>query len=229
MATTGTGTVDLRNGSQLTINLLSGTDSFKGTLVETGTSPGAGGSLIKNGAGTLTLNGTSSYTGPTTINGGEFLLAAVSDLPVNTRIGYCRRRPASFSPFGNQLTTPLQLAKPGPLGILNLNNNDAIIHNSNLALLTFGGKQVATTVRGMVLPGILSSAAASTPSALLGIESASSYAGQLRRRDGCQQRRAPSATWLGVRISMAIYRRRPAFDISDRDTWATGILITMAW
>jgi hypothetical protein len=121
------------------------------------------------------LNGTSSYTGPTTINGGEFLLAAVSDLPVNTALDIAAGASVVLSNRTTSSTSPLQLASLANSGILNLNNNDAIIHNSNLALLTFQVKQGYNSGAWNGSFGILSSAAASTLGSTLGIESASSY------------------------------------------------------
>jgi autotransporter-associated beta strand protein len=77
---TGTGTVDLRNGSRLTISISAGTESFDGTLAQTSTSPGGDGSLIKNGSGTLELDGVTKYTGPTTINQGTLIFGPTSTM-----------------------------------------------------------------------------------------------------------------------------------------------------
>jgi autotransporter-associated beta strand protein len=45
---------------------------------------GAGSALTKNGAGTLTLEGSSTYTGATTINGGTLQLGATSERIADT-------------------------------------------------------------------------------------------------------------------------------------------------
>ena len=43
-------------------------------LRDGGLGGGSGGSLTKEGAGTLTLSGTSTYTGPTTVNAGALIV-----------------------------------------------------------------------------------------------------------------------------------------------------------
>lgn len=57
------------NVTSLTLNPASGTPTFTGDLSRTG--GGAGLTLTKTGAGTQILGGTNSYTGLTTVNGGE--------------------------------------------------------------------------------------------------------------------------------------------------------------
>ncbi|WP_181172814.1 autotransporter-associated beta strand repeat-containing protein [Mesorhizobium sp. B2-1-5] len=61
------GTVALGSGN-LTINPASGSTTFAGSVT------GSGGSLTKLGAGTLTLTGANSYSGPTNIGGGTLAL-----------------------------------------------------------------------------------------------------------------------------------------------------------
>ena len=71
---TSTGSIDLRN-TTLTINQSSNT-TYAGAITDsTGTS-----SIIKSGTGTLTLNGTNSYSGNTTIRAGNLSISAENNL-----------------------------------------------------------------------------------------------------------------------------------------------------
>ncbi|GAB5560936.1 MAG: autotransporter BatB [Synoicihabitans sp.] len=74
----GTGDIDFGSGG-LTVTPTSGTNTFAGRLI-------GGGNLIKNGAGTLELSGTHTFTGETRINAGRLRLtgsAASSAFRVN--------------------------------------------------------------------------------------------------------------------------------------------------
>jgi autotransporter-associated beta strand protein len=65
---TGSGrVVGLYGGGPLSVNQASGTSTFSGTLDDDGLNPL---SLVKNGAGTLNLSGTNTFTGGTTLNAG---------------------------------------------------------------------------------------------------------------------------------------------------------------
>ena len=65
----GAGAVLLDNASTLTVGGGGTSTTFSGVLF------GAGGSLIKTGAGTFTLSGTSTYTGSTTVDAGRLNVA----------------------------------------------------------------------------------------------------------------------------------------------------------
>ena len=71
---TSTGSIDLRN-TTLTINQSSNT-TYAGAITDsTGTS-----SIVKSGTGTLTLSGTNSYSGNTTIRAGNLSISAENNL-----------------------------------------------------------------------------------------------------------------------------------------------------
>ena len=55
---------------------------MSGTINDGGTLGGSGASLVKVGTGTLTLSGTNTYTGATTINTGTLIAASSGALPV---------------------------------------------------------------------------------------------------------------------------------------------------
>jgi uncharacterized protein with beta-barrel porin domain len=69
----GAGTYFL-GSKTLTVGSNNLSTTVSGLISDGGTSGGTGGSLVKTGSGTLTLAGTNSYTGPTTINGGALQL-----------------------------------------------------------------------------------------------------------------------------------------------------------
>jgi fibronectin-binding autotransporter adhesin len=66
------GTVAL-GGNTLTVGTADSTD-FAGSITDGGVGGGAGGSLVKQGSGTLSLSGFSTYTGATTITAGTLAL-----------------------------------------------------------------------------------------------------------------------------------------------------------
>ena len=103
------------------------------------------------------------------------MFSANSAIPVNTALDNSPGASVVLSKPTTSTTKPHQLTSLANSGILTLNNNDAIIHNSNLALLTFEVKQGYNGGAWNGSFGILSSAAASTLGSTLGIESAGSY------------------------------------------------------
>ncbi|MBV9999305.1 MAG: autotransporter-associated beta strand repeat-containing protein [Verrucomicrobia bacterium] len=74
----GSGTVNL-GGQQLTEGTASNTN-FSGTIQDGGLGGGTGGSLVKQGTGTLTLTGANTYTGGTTVNAGTVALSGSGSL-----------------------------------------------------------------------------------------------------------------------------------------------------
>ena len=65
----GSGTFSL-GANELTVGSNFQSTVFSGTIADGGMSGGTGGSLVKTGAGTLTLSGANTYTGGTTVNAG---------------------------------------------------------------------------------------------------------------------------------------------------------------
>ena len=65
----GAGTYDL-GSKQLTVGSNNSSTIVSGTIKDGGAAGGAGGSLVKVGTGTLTIDGAGTYTGGTTVSGG---------------------------------------------------------------------------------------------------------------------------------------------------------------
>lgn len=76
---TGSITGDVANSATLAFNRSSDL-TYAGVVSGTG-------SLTKLGAGTLTLSGTNTYTGPTTVGGGVLSISTLADGAVNSNIG----------------------------------------------------------------------------------------------------------------------------------------------
>ncbi len=66
--------------SNLTIGVDNGSSNFDGVIQNTGNNPSWVGNLVKEGAGTITLTGTNSYTGNTTVNDGALVFTDTSQL-----------------------------------------------------------------------------------------------------------------------------------------------------
>ena len=69
----GAGNIFL-GGKNLEVGSNNLSTTYAGMLRDGGLGGGSGGSLTKEGAGTLTLSGTSTYTGPTTVNAGALIV-----------------------------------------------------------------------------------------------------------------------------------------------------------
>jgi autotransporter-associated beta strand protein len=77
----GTGVVDnMAAGTTAALTLSNGSSTFSGTIQNSGS--GATLTLVKSGTGTLTLDGTNSYSGGTVVNGGTLALDAAYYSPM---------------------------------------------------------------------------------------------------------------------------------------------------
>jgi outer membrane autotransporter protein len=92
------GTVDISNAAAITVGSIAGAGTYalgsnaltvglnnldttvSGVIMDGGSNGGAGGSLIKQGTGTLTLSGLNTYSGGTTVAGGIISVAADTNL-----------------------------------------------------------------------------------------------------------------------------------------------------
>jgi autotransporter-associated beta strand protein len=76
----GAGTYQL-GSNQLTVGSNNLSTAVSGAIVDGGTFGGVGASLVKVGSGVLTLSGTNTYTGATTVNAGTLIAASNGALP----------------------------------------------------------------------------------------------------------------------------------------------------
>ena len=127
----GGGTLDL-NGFNQTVGSIAGAGAFQlgaGELTAGGNNlstevsgviAGIGGSLVKVGAGTLTLSGTNTYTGATNVNAGTLRAGALN----------------TFSP-----TSAVTVASGGTLDLNGFNQTVASVANAGLVSMGTGTRR----------------------------------------------------------------------------------------
>ena len=155
----GTGTVtNTGAAATLSAGIDNATTTFSGTLQN---GPGALG-LLKSGTGTLTLSGTNTYTGPTTVNAGTLQagssggLSASSDFTVNSTL--------DLNGFSNAIGS---LAGSGIVS----NNGGAV------ATLSAGSDGASTTFSGTLQNGNSTLALTKSGNGTLILSGASTYSG----------------------------------------------------
>jgi fibronectin-binding autotransporter adhesin len=112
-----------------TFTIGNSTNAAADLTVSAAITSGAGGALIKTGAGTLLLSGTNTYTGATTVNLGTLQLGSSSSLPATTAVTVNATTAASTA-------------------LLDLND-----FNATIAALTFGGTGATATSTNNVSTG----------------------------------------------------------------------------
>jgi autotransporter-associated beta strand protein len=134
----GTGTIAL-GATELTVNQ---TSTFGGSLIDG--SGGTGGSLIVSGAGTVvTLSGTNTYTGDTTINAGTKLaLSGVGSI-------------ANSTPVLDNGTFDISQSTIGGAMITTLSGSGTVDLGSKLLMITAGAAGPSGTASNGVFSGVI--------------------------------------------------------------------------
>jgi autotransporter-associated beta strand protein len=183
------GTAITLGGGTLTVQDTIST-TFAGSINDAGgASSNTGGSLVKQGIGTLTLTGPSSYTGPTVVSSGTLSFAAVNSgigarvlgaLNIGSGTGPAEVTVANSTPVSGSypnrtVLTTTSLSINTTDGTLDLGSNDLIVHSGASGESVFGPVSTAGTIENLVATGrgtngawtgngIISSAAAASPS-----------------------------------------------------------------
>ncbi len=121
---TNNGIMNISNNS---LTIQNGTVGTTGSLIGLTT-----GTLTVTGPGTLTFSDTANNSyGSTTVTGGQLVLASAGALPVGQNLNIA----AGASVVATQLSSPhlLQVNQLTDGGVLDLNNNDLLVHSGTLA------------------------------------------------------------------------------------------------
>jgi fibronectin-binding autotransporter adhesin len=154
----------------MTINGGSGKMTFSGAI----SGPG---SLLKTGASTQVLAGTNTYGGSTSITGGALVIAASGAIPSGTAVSISNGGALDLANHGTgtKIVPALASLTLGGVsnswtGLVDLSNNDLIVHNGNLSQITNQIAQGFNQGHWNGTGGITSSAAAATSNTALAVE-----------------------------------------------------------
>ncbi len=131
---------------------------------------GGSGVLTKSGTGNLTLSTVNSYTGNTYVTGGLLTLAVPGALPANANLFIGSGATVAAANHGTGPRILLQLSNFYNAGLLDLSNNDMLVHNGNLTSVTSEIAQGFNGGHWNGSSGITSTAAAATTNTGLGVE-----------------------------------------------------------
>jgi fibronectin-binding autotransporter adhesin len=136
-------------GNTLTVGTADSTD-FAGTIADGGIGGGTGGSLVKQGSGTLTLSGSNTYTGLTTINAGTLALSGDGSIASSSGVNLAASG-TTFDISGSTGATTI-LSLIGVSGsTVSLGNNALFIEPTGTS--TFAGSIAGTSSSELVFEG----------------------------------------------------------------------------
>ncbi len=92
--------------------------------------------LIKVGTGTLTLSGTDTYSGGTSVNGGTLSLASATAYPTNSSLTTAQGASVALANHGSSATFVPQFSSLSNSGTIDLTNNAMIVHNGSIGSIT---------------------------------------------------------------------------------------------
>ncbi len=177
----GSGTIstDTASAIVLTAGANDQTSTFAGNILN-GSSIGGTLALTKTGTGTLTLSGTSSYSGATTISTGTLAMGSSTGLSGNSTV--------TISTAGTLDVNGYNVTMDGLLGTGTINNNGA----SN-ATLTAGAAGSSSTFGGVIADGTRTLSLNKSGSGTLTLTGVNTYSGTTTISNG-----AVSAADIGV-------------------------------
>ncbi|MEK0450785.1 MAG: hypothetical protein RL088_3053 [Verrucomicrobiota bacterium] len=238
-ATTGTRTIT-NSGAAATLTVNTATDysPTAGTAVDSAVLTGANLSVLKQGAGKLTLSGANSHGGTTTISAGTLVLAgtgaAISASPITLNQGTL-----TGSGTANSVTVA---SNAGAI----ISNNDGVAGAAfTIGTLTFNGTATVNTFSNSTSAAIVTTSLASNAAGTVTINPAAaswingstydlvSYAGgsiggagfgqfALGTVSGLSARQTPTFGNSGTAITLAIAGDNPKWTGADGANWQTG-------
>ncbi|MDX6765216.1 MAG: autotransporter-associated beta strand repeat-containing protein [Candidatus Methylacidiphilales bacterium] len=132
----GNGTTNL-GAKNLIVGGNNGSTTFSGAI------NGTGGSLTKNGTGTMTLSGTNGYTGSTSVNGGTLLISSTGSINstsgITVNAGGTFRYNSSTALAAGLTNNGGSIAGSGNLGSLVLAGNGSIDPGNSPGIMTAAG------------------------------------------------------------------------------------------
>ncbi len=123
-------------GGQFTVGNATNT-TFAGSITDTGSASNySGGSLVKVGTGTLTLSGSNSYSGNTSVTAGTLQLASANAFPTNTGLTVSSGASVTIANHSTNATSVPVLSSLTNSGTIDLVNNALVVHSGAIAAIT---------------------------------------------------------------------------------------------
>ncbi|WP_298152512.1 YDG domain-containing protein [Flavobacterium sp.] len=236
-AVTGTvaQTVNLGSGHTLTIDQ-SGNTTFGTGAVSTLTSRLAGsGSVVKNGAGTLTLTSANSYTGTTTLSGGKLDLGIASALASSSNVTLDGGTLGTATGF-NQSVGTLNLNSTGTIALgaashtINFTASNAVTWNGTALTVTgWTGTAGASGTAGKIFVGSSATGLTSAQLAKISFTGYTGHAAILSTGEIVPENLVPTINTTGTLSALSTVYGTPSATASyslSGDNMTAGIAVT---